>query len=157
VLDNEDELKKQFAFALLRMPHKAFEAAVSIFGADSGRAFRASTEWVRDPVVIDEMDRLIETHGIEFFLINREGVLRRMTEIMDDPRTDKKDAIAAGKIIAEVLGIVSKPGVNVEVNNNVATRVMLVRDNGTDDDWEKKLVAQQHKLMDDGSGSSPDA
>jgi hypothetical protein len=33
------------------------------------------------------------------------------------------------------------------VQNNIGNKVMIVKDHGTDDDWEAKLLAQQENLV----------
>lgn len=148
--DTEKAEKKRFAAALLHRPFNAFEVAQSILGETNPKAWDAAQTWPNDQVVIDEQQRLIEENGEDFYLMNRSGVLRHCSRIADNPKSDAKDVVNALKLAAEILGCLQKPGVSVEVNNAIQSRVMVVTDSGSEAQWEAKLQAQQAALMDDG-------
>lgn len=146
--ENDDELKKDFATALLRWPDDPVRAAKSVVGEDVQRAVQMSIRWVRDPVVVAHRRELVEEHGAEAFTMTKAELINKLAEIADDAR-DSKDRIAALRNIAEIRGFIEKPGTKIEVNT--APRVMVVRDTGSNDDWERKLEEQQRKLTDDAA------
>lgn len=143
--ENDDELKKEYAAALLRWPDDPVRAAKSVVGEDVQRAVQMSMRWVRDPVVVAHRRELVEEHGAEAFTMSKAELINKLAEIADDAR-DSKDRIAALRNIAEIRGFIEKPGTKIEVNT--APRVMVVRDTGSNDDWERKLEEQQRVLTD---------
>ena len=143
--ENDDELKKEYAAALLRWPDDPVRAAKSIVGEDVQRAVQMSMRWVRDPVVVAHRRELVEEHGAEAFTMSKAELINKLAEIADEAR-DSKDRIAALRNIAEIRGFIEKPGTKIEVNT--APRVMVVRDTGSNDEWERKLEEQQRKLTD---------
>lgn len=143
-------LKKEYAAALLRWPDDPVKAAQSVVGGDTQRAIQISIRWPRDPVVVAHKEELIEEHGAEAFTLSKAELINKLVTIADGERVDAKDRIAALAKVAEIRGFIEKPGTKVEINN-VAPRVMLVRDSGSDDDWERKLAEQQRKLTDDAA------
>lgn len=142
---NEQEAKAKFAEELLRRPRAAFEIACELFGPmETGRALKASAEWPVDPYVLDIQAGLIEEHGERYFLPTKEQFARQVIDYADTIRTPE-DRLKAYRLYAEVMGFIEKPG--VVVNNNVDNRrVMIVKDHGNDDDWERRLVNQQKQL-----------
>lgn len=143
--ENDDELKKEYAAALLRWPDDPVRAAKSVVGEDVQRAVQMSMRWVRDPVVVAHRRELVEEHGAEAFTMSKAELINKLAEIADEAR-DSKDRITALRNIAEIRGFIEKPGTKIEVNT--APRVMVVRDTGSNDDWERKLEEQQRKLTD---------
>lgn len=147
--ENEDELKKDFAAALLRWPDDPVRAAKTVVGEDVQRAVKMSIQWIRDPLVVAHKKALLEEHGAEAFTITKAELINKLSEIADEAR-DSKDKVAALAKIAEIRGFIEKPGTKVEINN-APQRVMIVRDTGDDAAWEAKLAEQQRKLTDDAA------
>lgn len=144
--ETDADLKKEFAAAMLRWPDDPMRAATFVVGADTQRAVQISMRWPRDADVIAHRKHLLEEYGAEAFTITKAELIGKLVDIADTAR-DSKDKVAALAKVAEIRGFIEKPGTKIEVNN-VAPRVMVVRDNGTDDEWEKKLAAQQEALTD---------
>lgn len=147
---NEQEAKAKFAERLLRRPQAAFEVACELFGPmETGRALKASAEWPNDPYVLEIQAELIEEHGEKHFLPTKEEFARKVIDYADTIRS-AEDKLKAYRLYAEVMGYIEKPG--VVVNNNVDNRrVMIVKDHGNDDDWERRLANQQKRLTTDAA------
>lgn len=143
-----DPRKEAFAAALLRSPDNPFKAALTVFGMDTGAALRAANEWIHDIYVISRCAELLEQFGEELFLPNKTALARRVFELAENPATDKKDKIKAYELYANIRGFIEKQTAIANVTNNVThNRVMMYKDHGTDDDWERKAVQQQGKLI----------
>ncbi|WP_292414149.1 hypothetical protein [Methylophaga sp.] len=66
---------------------------------------------------------------------------------MQEERLSPEDYAKLGKLYADVRGFIEKPQTTINNNNNVTNnRVMVVRENGSDEDWEAKLRKQQDNL-----------
>ena len=142
----EQDRKARFAEALLRNPNNAYAAACSVFGMDTATALRVSSEWPYDLFVLQRQAELLEQFGPDEYLPTKAVVARRIYET-GETATDVKDKLAAFKLYAELRGFVPKgdgANVNLTVNNN---RVMVLRDFGSDDDWETAAAKQQTKLI----------
>lgn len=139
-------LKVRFAEALLRDPLNSFRAACVVCGNDTVRALKISSEWVYDLCVLQEQARLIEENGPDEYLPTKAEVCRRIYAVGENA-TSGDEKLKAYKLYAEIRSFIAKPeggNVNVQVNNN---RVMVMRDFGTDEQWETKAIAQQTKLI----------
>lgn len=142
----EQERKARFAEALLRTPNNAYAAACVVFGTDTANALRVSSEWPFDLYVLQRQAELLDEFGADEFLPTKAVVARNIYET-GERATDPKDKLAAFKLYAEVRGFMPKgdaASVNLTVNNN---RVMVLRDFGNDDDWERAASKQQSKLI----------
>lgn len=138
--------KDKFADAYLRTPENSFAAACTVFGTDTATALKVSSEWPFDLYVLQRQAELLETFGPDEFLPTKQQVARRIFET-GERTNDVKDKLAAYRLYAELRGFMPRgDGANVSltVNNN---RVMVMRDFGNDDDWEKSAVTQQSKLI----------
>jgi len=142
----EKEQKDRFAEALLRTPTDPFRAALTVFGNDTATALRISNLWPYDLYVLQRQAELLEQFGPDEYLPTKQQVARRIYEVGENA-ADNKDKLAAFKLYAELRGFVPKgEGVtnNLTVNNN---RVMIMKDFGTDEQWESAAVGQQTKLI----------
>lgn len=147
---NDFTLKDLFAVALLRTPDDPFKAACAVFGLDTGRALRASAEWVNDMYVLAKQAELLELHGEDFFMPTKLTLARRVFELAESANIDKKDKIKAYELYGNIMGFIAKQTAIANVTNNntvVSNRVMVVKDHGTDEDWERKTVEHQSKLL----------
>lgn len=148
--DDEAALKARFALAMMKQPQDLegrFKAALSIT-PDTGQALMMANRWPNDPVVIAEVLRL--TEGEAEGSLDHIGTKAELTrELLQRARAEYDGDIAHKfyKLYADVRGFVTKPdtNVNVQVNNN---KVMIVKDLGTDADWEARAQKQQRALID---------
>lgn len=139
-------LKHKFAEALLREPHEPYRAGVLVFGNDTRRALEASQQWVFDLAVLEYQTELLEKLGPDAFLPAKAETARRIWSV-GETATDAKDKLQAYKLYAELRGFVPKgDGNNTNVNVTL-NRVMVMRDFGSDEDWEAKAASQQSKLI----------
>lgn len=137
-----DEDKRRFADAFARTQNAA-TAALSIF-SHAGEALRQSLILPNDPKVIEELKR-IKSEVTEAELLPSKAELAR--EVLQRAR-GSNDNEEYGKLMDlyfRVMGMIEKPGANVDVNVKVAS-VMVVRDHGTDEQWAEKAAQQQKEL-----------
>lgn len=150
ISDEEQQLKLRFAAALFKYPETIegrFAAALTIT-ADNGKALLIANRWFNDPVVVEEQKRLIKSadEGDLNFIGTKADFAREVLECARNA-WDGDTKHKFYKLYAESRGFIVKEGTNVNVNvqNN---KVMIVRDMGSDDDWERKAREQQRKLID---------
>lgn len=143
----EPEAKLRFAELLLRHPGDARRCAeilaYSVGIADPNTVHRIALNWPNDQSVTDECERLLQVNGPEHYLPSKHDLARQVWGIVDG-RYDVKDKLKAAEQYAALMGFVEKPGTNVTVNVN---RVMQVKDYGSDDDWERKALEQQRRVI----------
>jgi hypothetical protein len=142
----QELLKDLFAAALLREPDNAFGAACKVFGTDTISAMRAAQYWPSDIYVLTKQAELLDEFGEDSFLPNRATLARKIFELAETPNIDKKDKIKAFELYGNIMGYISKQTAisNVTLNEN---RVMIVKDFGNDEQWERAAVGQQTKLI----------
>lgn len=143
----DQELKTAFAAELIKNPNDPFKAGLAVFGADTGKALRAAHEWFKDPFVIEEMTRL-KAEGFEAYGKDelRDKLITNLLQIVEGERSIADDRIKAAKVIGELKGLIEKPQTNINNNVITANKVMVVKDHGDDDSWERKLREQQKGL-----------
>lgn len=151
---NEIEQKKKFAYEFLRDPNNSFGVAKNIFNDPYdpkivGKALRISREWPKDPVVIAEKERLLKNNGERHFLPTKEQLSRELLTKAREAK-DFDSSHKFYKLYAETQGLIEKPTTNITANiQNHSNRVMVITNNGSDEDWEVKAKAQQEKLIND--------
>lgn len=140
------EEKTAFAAQLLKTPTEPFKAALLVFPFDTGRALRIANEWPNDPDVLAAIAQLNEDYGELAFLPTKADVCREIWSTALQERIPVEDKTKLLKLYAEVRGFVEKPNqsVNVNVNDN---KVMVIRDQGTNEEWENKAAKQQAGLL----------
>lgn len=143
----EAEEKKLFAIELLKTPNEPFVAALKLFPNNNNRALRIATEWPRDSEVL-EIIQGVKDGGKELdFLPSKADLARKVWDKLEQPWHDADGFTKLGKLYADVLGFIPKAGgsnLNVQINNN---KVMVIRDQGTNEQWEEKAVKQQRELL----------
>lgn len=157
---SDDELKAKFARQWLKTPRNPFQAALAVFGTDTGRALLASKEWINDPVVLAEQAHILETEGFRVGLPTKEEYARKIIDAAEETLPDGtsrvafEDKLKAYRLFGEVMGYIERPA-STTINNNPQTinRVMIVKEHGSDDDWERRLQNQQQKLISGDSGA----
>ena len=146
---NDDlDLKRSFAEALLKKPEDPYGAAMSVTD-NCSQAIIMANDWVNDPDVKKFKEDHINEQGASHFLTNRDEYAR---EVMDKARKikDPGEAHKYYKLYGDIRGFIEKPQNNTNVNvQNISNRVMVVPTRSTTEDWEKGLLEQQRKLSDD--------
>jgi hypothetical protein len=148
--DQIRELKTRFAEALLRTPDEPYNAAFAAIG-DSGLALQAANLWARDPFVLSEKIRLCEEHGVKAFLPTKEDQAGALWKMANDKSVEPEDRLKAHRLYAELMGHIEKP--STQVTQVVNQGVMIVKDHGSNDDWETRAIAQQKGLILDAAAS----
>lgn len=147
-----DEQKREFALRYLEYRRDASKAASRLFPFDVA-ARMAALDLVYDPAVIEETERLLEAHGYDYFLPSKFEVAAELYDTALKARcTD--DKVKALRTYADVMGMIEKPGTVIDARTQIDNRsVLVVRDFGTEADWEAKAIAQQQNLIADASNS----
>lgn len=150
LMSDEQRLKVAFAAALLKHPQDMegrFKAALSVT-SDTGQALLMANKWIDDPAVKAEQQRLIENSNEgELDFIGTKAELAREVLTAARESWDGEVKHKFYKLYADIRGFISKPDtqVNVQVNNN---RVMVVKDLGSNEEWEERARRQQGALID---------
>lgn len=153
----EQEIKAAFAAALLKDPSNPFKAAMSVIGDEdpgnvSDAAYMAN-HWVKDPVVVNEMQRLQSKEGELAFLPTKADLARKIWDLSNKP-IDPSESAKLLKLYGEVMGFIEKPGTNVNVDaRNLSRNVMVVRSHASAESWEEKARNQQKGLTSDGEST----
>lgn len=143
--------KRAFAEALAKEPVKnpdaAFRAAVKAFPGETAKAWQYYLQFFNDFEVQGMLaEVIIEADPVEFLPTKEELCVRIMTAA--DQAIETRDKLKGYELLAEIMGFrpkeSSKANVNVNVQNN---KVMVVRDHGTDAEWEASLSDQQTRLL----------
>lgn len=144
---NEEEQKA--AYAALLLEHKdPFRAALILFPTPQfpvQKSLRVATEWPHDPTVLTLITKL-KAKGADIDMLPGKADFARRIWDLSQVAIEDKDKIAALKLYGETRGYIEKPNtnVNVAVNNN---KVMVIRDQGSNADWEAKAEKQQRNLL----------
>ena len=134
-------LKKLFAAAWLRQPENPFAAAREVEPDHAGRQYYISENWLTDPVVIAEKDRLVALLGPIARVPTKEEFA---LEVYRKKCKSDSEQLAYFKFFAELMGYTADKGgaPNVNINNMVGVRIMPVPLAASDDEWER--VAMDH-------------
>lgn len=143
---SDEELKAEYARLLLKISDP-FKAALQLFPDNTSRALRVANEWPNDPEVMAAQADLLDEDGELSYLPTKADFARNLWDKMQEDRIAPEDYAKLGKLYADVRGFIEKPQTTINNNNNVTNnRVMVVRENGSDEDWEAKLRKQQDNL-----------
>jgi uncharacterized protein with NAD-binding domain and iron-sulfur cluster len=142
----EKEQKTAFAAAILKNPGDPFSAALSVI-PNTGLALQAAQKWLDDEFVKSEKIRLVLELGEKSFLPTKEDQLRDVYSMAKDEKLDADIRLKAHRLYAEMQGNIEKPAQGGNTTQILAQNVMIVRDHGTDDDWENNAVNQQRELI----------
>lgn len=153
IFENEQDTKTKFADAWLRNPNDPFQAALRVLKNDISKALWVAQHWISDAFVWSEKERLIKEFGPREFLPTQEDLARKLWD--DGNGIVNPDVrIRYLELFSRVLGYVEKPSdkqVQVNIDNR---RVMIVKDHGSDEDWERQAKLQQVKLIEHGGFSN---
>lgn len=149
VTETELEQKRRFAVELLKDPNDPFRAALVVFGENTGLALQASSRWPSDPDVLRFTEGAIEDMGDMHFLPSKADLARLAWNVANNERLPTDDRLKAMRLYGDIRGFIERQG--TIINNNVLTnnKVMLVKDHGTTEAWEQRLIEQQAKLISD--------
>ena len=142
-METENERKTAFAIELLKSPDNPLKAAL-VIEPNTGEALRMVHFWSNDEFVLSEKARLLKECGAKSFLPTKEEFAKAVYNLAEVAGF-VDDKLKAFRLYGDIMGFIEKPGVNI--NNNVVTnRVMVVNSNGSNDEWEQKLLKQQKAL-----------
>lgn len=130
-----------------------FKAALVIIPNDTGKALRISTEWPQDEYVLELRAEIVASEGADAFLPSKDELAQ---QVYLDTLTARvfEDKLKGYRLYAEIRGFIEKPSTTINNNNNTLVdnrRVMIVKDHGSNADWERKLASNQ-KALGDGTG-----
>lgn len=148
---DELQLKIEFAKNYLRHNRNGFDAAFATVPTKSpGVALQMGRDWPKDPVVLVELERLMQGSEAKSFLPTKEKQAQDIYAIATSERVSVDEKLKAHRLYAEMMGHIEKPvpGGNV----NILTQgVMIVKDAGSDEEWQEKALAQQRRLIEPSS------
>ena len=141
----ENISKLDYAANLLRTqdPFKAAFATTP----NTGEALVIGRDWPHDPVVQAEMDKLLSKEGAKTFLPTKETQAKDIYALATNEKTAVEDRLKAHRLYAEVMGFIEKPSQNGGNVNILNQGVMIVKDHGSDEDWQDKAAKQQKALL----------
>ena len=146
----EDEEKAAFAALLIKSPDKgpdgAFKIALGLFGSDTAKALKVSYQWPTDPVVQAEITRLKSTGEDLQLLPSKTELAQDIWNKMQVVYVNAEDYVKLAKLYAEVMVMIQKQAPAPTANIVVANKVMVVKDYGTNDQWEAAAERQQRAL-----------
>ena len=144
----EKQKKLEFARELLRTPNDPYKAASIVFPdrEDGAMVVLAATVWVRDGVTLTEQVRISEQEGPSAFLPTKTDQARNLWDMAVCANAPFDERIKAHRLYAEIMGNIEKqPAGNV--TNVLNQGVMVIRDKGTDAEWEAQALTQQRALQ----------
>lgn len=119
IRDGEDEnaLKRDFAYRLLHNPAKPQDAAVAVFPgpANRMRAMQAATQWPQDTEVQAIAAELLKQHGAEHFLPSKEEVAREILALAQNEEVDEKHRLDAYKLFGDYMGYLKGATATIDV------------------------------------------
>lgn len=121
--ESDKPQKLAFAAQWLRMPENPFKAALQITGQlNAGMALKIAAEWINDPIVLAERDRLLAEKGESHFLPDKFETARKALTVFETaPFTD--DRLKALKLYVDIMGFIPK---DESGNNNGKMPVMVL-------------------------------
>lgn len=142
---NNEALKRDFAANLLRSNDDPFKAAF-LTHPDAGIALQMARDWPRDPFVIAEKTKLLSSPDAKTFLPTKELQAKDIYAMATNSTLETEDRLKAHRLYAEIMGFIEKPTPGIQ-NNILNQGVMIVKDAGSDADWQEKASSQQRTLV----------
>jgi len=146
---DESEQKKKFAIAVLHNPSDPFQCAKEIFGEDPGKCLQVFQLWQEDIEVRQYQADYLREHGADATLPTKETLAREIYDVAHDGKVDVDTRLKFYKLYGDILGFINKPGSTVTHNTQINNKVMVIKDHGTDENWEQNLIKQQQRLVSD--------
>lgn len=142
-IKDEEAKKAKFAALLLKTPSEPFVAAMAVEPDNNGIALWIASHWIADDEVMAHQAKLRSMGEDLSDLPSKADLARTVWQLTQQGLFE--DRIKAAKLYAEVRGFIDKtPPVAVNVNNN---RVMVIRDKGSNEEWENGVAKQQADLL----------
>lgn len=144
---DDPDRKRRFALALQTSP-TPFDAALTVFGADTGAALWASVHWVSDPIVQSVKEDVKATKKI----LDKDSLCHKLLNISEEKSPqgyyiiEPKDRIACLKLYAEIQGYIGK--VEAATFNNFANNNLKVVFVKPDNDHQKIKTINSTPLAD---------
>lgn len=145
--ESEAHLREAFVEYRARQLAKSdFEIASFVFQGlpnSAQRAGMAAIVWGQDLSILDEVQER-RRKGFDESIVSKDVLTAEVLAIARTDQVGVKERLEAYKLAATMNGFIEKGngGVNVQVN-----RVMIVKDHGSDDNWEESVKVQQQRLM----------
>lgn len=139
--EDNSEIIKLFNEKLIEYGGDRLKAAMAVYPNDMVKAVTLSKAGIekKNTVAIVEEDEDIK-------LPSKAEHCKELYTIFKDVNYSLKERLVASHQFAEIQGTIQKPG--TVVNNNIMQqKVMVVKDYGTNENWEEKLRIQQQKLV----------
>lgn len=155
-----NNLKREFAYALLRNPSSCLAAAQEVFPFDASTALKVSDIWPHDPTVVRYKYEIKQQEGEELFLPSKTDFLTKIWDRINQPNpiTDNDEFVKLATLYGKARGFIEEK-VNqnaTNINFGESAKVMIVTNAGTDDEWQAKAMANQQKLL-NGNQTGMDA
>jgi len=148
--EDEYSLKLEFAQLWARNPHSQRIGYHLFPGPENLQRAMIAQQWHKDPVVIDEYERLTIGAGgsgnVAEILPSKEQIA---FEVLEAARKciDADDKFKGYKLFAEITDMITKPGTNINVNNDNRQVVFRVPATQTIEEFEAEFYDQQTKLL----------
>lgn len=157
--ENEHELKMQYAAFVAADPNSYITAAYKVFpGADNlGRAMQCAN-WISDPIVIAEIERLRSGTDVASQLPSPDEHGQEVLDLARNSTLSAKDRIAAHRLFAEMMGRIQKAGTQVNVDArtvNVLRVPATVETPEEEEVFARRFKAQQTALVADARSKKP--
>lgn len=114
--------------------------------ADFPIAVICAGEWVKDPFVKAEVERMAASMGDAALIPSREKTALYVYKLTEEAKTitDKLNCI---RTFADIVGY-TKGGNSPGITNNItANKVLMIKDKGTETEWSDSLAKQQRTLI----------
>lgn len=154
-----NNLKREFAYALLKNPSSCLDAALAVFPFDTSTALKVSDIWPNDPMVVRYQHEILQQEGEEQFLPSKTEFLTKIWDRINQPNpiTDNDEFVKLATLYGKARGFIEEKGTQAtSINIGESAKVMIVTNAGTDDEWQAKAIANQQKLL-NGNQTSMDA
>lgn len=148
---NDERLKdvalmKRYAAEQLRAPGRDIHIALGLI-PETQIAIAAVNAWNNDPTVIRERLRLMEEYGERAELPTKETIAKEILELARASEHSVPDRLKAYGQYTEMMNYTGRNAGATAAVNIFSNKVMLVKDHGTNDDWEARAVSQQSGLV----------
>jgi hypothetical protein len=151
-MENQEQLelakvKLQFAKNIAKNNGDKWKAALETCGNDKKYAKALYDGYAWDREVLDHLDKILydARNPVLDKLPTKEEIASKLWNIINNKHVDPKEQVNAAKVLGELLGYTNKTKQETNLNINTS-KVMLVKDKGDTDSWEKGIKAQQAKI-----------
>jgi hypothetical protein len=139
------KLKHEYAANLLRTNDDPFKAGFATT-PNTGIALQMARDWPNDPVVLAAKAKLLLSEGAKTYLPTKEVQAKDIYAIATDSKYAVDDRLKAHRLYAEVMSYIEKP--NAGATTNILNQgVLIVKDQGSDEEWQAKANKQQQTLI----------